>query len=145
MWTQRLGGQIHAVLEEFGSNLASATKLKTLKYSGHFPTNRRNSPIKSLVSQIQENYKNDRFFFQKEQMQRHICSLQISRMCGSHALSADHLTALYTAFTLHYEHGLNAFGIDMLPTDLGLSDAYALLAGELGHFRHSNLSFAKNV
>lgn len=71
-------------------------------------------------------------------MQRHICSLQISRMCGSHALSADHLTALYTAFTLHYEHGLNAFGIEMLPTDLGLSDAYALLAGELGHFRLSN-------
>lgn len=59
-------------------------------------------------------------------------------MCGSHALSADHLTALYTAFTLHYEHGLNAFGIEMLPTDLGLSDAYALLAGELGHFRLSN-------
>lgn len=68
-------------------------------------------------------------------MQRHICSLQVSRMCGAHALSADHLTALYTAFTLHYEHGLNAFGIDMLPTDMGLSDAYALLAGELGHFR----------
>lgn len=64
-------------------------------------------------------------------MQRHICSLQVSRMCGAHALSADHLTALYTAFTLHYEHGLNAFGIDMLPTDMGLSDAYALLAGEL--------------
>lgn len=67
-------------------------------------------------------------------MQRHICSLQVSRMCGAHALSADHLTALYTAFTLHYEHGLNAFGIDMLPTDFGLSDSYALLAGELGHF-----------
>lgn len=67
-------------------------------------------------------------------MQRHICSLQVSRMCGSHALSSDHLTALYTAFTLHYEHGLNAFGIDMLPTDFGLSDSYALLAGELGHF-----------
>ncbi|XP_031637101.1 phagocyte signaling-impaired protein [Contarinia nasturtii] len=64
----------------------------------------------------------------KEQMQRHICSLQVSRQCGAHALSADHLTALYTAFTLHYEHGLNAFGIDMLPTDMGLSDAYALLA-----------------
>lgn len=74
------------------------------------------------------------FCFQKEQMQRHICSLQVSRMCGSHALSTDHLTALYTAFTLHYEHGLNAFGIDMLPTDFGLSDSYALLAGELGHF-----------
>lgn len=67
-------------------------------------------------------------------MQRHICSLQVSRMCGAHSLSADHLTALYTAFTLHYEHGLNAFGIDMLPTDFGLSDSYALLAGELGHF-----------
>lgn len=71
-------------------------------------------------------------------MQRHICSLQVSRMCGAHALSADHLTALYTAFTLHYEHGLNAFGIDILPTDMGLSDSYALLAGELGHIRLQN-------
>lgn len=71
--------------------------------------------------------------FQKEQMQRHICSLQISRICGAHSLSVDHLTALYTAFTLHYEHGFNAFGLNMLPTDIGLSDAYALLAGELGH------------
>lgn len=69
-----------------------------------------------------------------EQMQRHICSLQISRMCGAHSLSVDHLTALYTAFTLHYEHGFNAFGLNALPTDIGLSDAYALLAGELGHF-----------
>lgn len=68
-------------------------------------------------------------------MQRHICSLQISRICGAHSLSADHLTALYTAFTLHYEHGLNAFGTDMLPTDIPTSDSYALLAGELGHSR----------
>lgn len=74
-------------------------------------------------------------FLQKEQMQRHICSLQISRICGAHQLSADHLTALYTAFTLHYEHGLNAFSVDMLPTDIGIPDAFALLAGELGHNR----------
>lgn len=80
-------------------------------------------------------------FLQKEQMQKHICSLQVSRKCGAHALSTEHLTALYTAFTLHYEHGLNAFGIDMLPTDIGLSDAYALLAGELGHF----CDFSTNV
>lgn len=71
-----------------------------------------------------------------EQMQRHICSLQISRLCGAHSLSVDHLTALYTAFTLHYEHGFNAFGLNALPTDIGSSDAYAMLAGELGHFRH---------
>lgn len=77
-------------------------------------------------------------------MQRHICSLQVSRMCGAHALSADHLTALYTAFTLHYEHGLNAFGIDMLPTDFGLSDSYALLAGELGHFTILFVHFNSN-
>lgn len=67
-------------------------------------------------------------------MQRHICSLQISRICGAHSLSVDHLKALYTAFTLHYEHGFSAFGLNMLPTDIGLSDAYALLAGELGHW-----------
>lgn len=69
----------------------------------------------------------------KEQMQQHICSLQISRFCGAHStLSAEHLTALYTALSLHYEHGLNAFGISLLSTDLGPSDPYALLAGELG-------------
>lgn len=67
-------------------------------------------------------------------MQKHICSLQVSRICGAHALSVDHLTALYTALSLHYEHGLSAFGIDTLPTDFGSSDPYALLAGELGHF-----------
>lgn len=78
-------------------------------------------------------------------MQRHICSLQISRICGAHSLSADHLTALYTAFTLHYEHGFNAFGLNMLPTDIGLSDAYALLAGESGHLstNQRQLNFGK--
>lgn len=65
-------------------------------------------------------------------MQKHICSLQVSRICGAHALSGEHLTALYTAFSLHYEHGMTAFGMGLLPTDLGPSDSYALLAGELG-------------
>ncbi|KAJ6636490.1 Phagocyte signaling-impaired protein [Pseudolycoriella hygida] len=68
----------------------------------------------------------------KEQMQKHICSLQVSRICGAHALSTEHLAALYTAFSLHYEHGTTAFGSDLLPTDMGPSDSYALLAGELG-------------
>lgn len=69
----------------------------------------------------------------KEQMQRHICSLQISRVCCAHsALGTEHLQALYTAFSLHYEHGMNSFGINTLSTDLGPSDSYALLAGELG-------------
>lgn len=62
-------------------------------------------------------------------MQKHICSLQISRICGAHtSLSIEHLSALYTALSLHYEHGMNAFGINMLPTDIGPSDQYALLA-----------------
>lgn len=65
----------------------------------------------------------------KEQMQKHICSLQISRVCCAHAaLGTEHLSALYTAFSLHYEHGMNAFGINLLSTDLGPSDSYALLA-----------------
>ncbi|KAG4065801.1 hypothetical protein HA402_012479 [Bradysia odoriphaga] len=64
----------------------------------------------------------------KEQMQKHICSLQVSRICGAHALSTEHLAALYTAFSLHYEHGTTAFGNDLLPTDMGPSDSYALLA-----------------
>jgi N-terminal acetyltransferase B complex non-catalytic subunit len=66
-------------------------------------------------------------------MQKHICSLQISRICGAHAsLSEEHLVALYTAFSLHYEHGMSAFGAGLLPTDMSLSYPYALLAGELG-------------
>lgn len=65
----------------------------------------------------------------KEHMQRHICSLQIARFCGAHAaLTEEHLTALYTALSLHYEHGFNAFGQGLLPTDMGPSDPYALLA-----------------
>ncbi|KAL9698055.1 hypothetical protein quinque_001496 [Culex quinquefasciatus] len=65
----------------------------------------------------------------KEHMQRHICSLQIARFCGAHAaLTEEHLTALYTALTLHYEHGFSAFGQGLLPTDMGPSDPYALLA-----------------
>lgn len=68
----------------------------------------------------------------KDQMQQHICTLQLSRICGAHELSVDHLYAMYTAFSLHYEHGMTAFGMDLLPTDMGPSDAYALLAGELG-------------
>ncbi|XP_058454412.1 phagocyte signaling-impaired protein [Malaya genurostris] len=65
----------------------------------------------------------------KEHMQRHICSLQIARFCGAHAsLSEEHLSALYTALSLHYEHGYSAFGRGLLPTDMGPSDPYAMLA-----------------
>ncbi|CAD7093319.1 unnamed protein product [Hermetia illucens] len=65
----------------------------------------------------------------KEQMQKHICSLQLSRMCGSNiGLSQEHLLALYTALRLHYEHGLSAFGQNLLSTDMGPSDPYSLLA-----------------
>ncbi|XP_058822286.1 phagocyte signaling-impaired protein [Topomyia yanbarensis] len=65
----------------------------------------------------------------KEHMQRHICSLQIARFCGAHAsLSEEHLSALYTALSLHYEHGYNAFGRGLLQTDMGPSDPYAMLA-----------------
>lgn len=72
-------------------------------------------------------------FSQKDQLQRHICSLQISRLCGAHSsLSAEHLQALYSALSLHYEHSFSAFDRNLLPTDIGLSDQYALLAGELG-------------
>jgi N-terminal acetyltransferase B complex non-catalytic subunit len=67
------------------------------------------------------------------QLQRHICSLQISRFCGAHSsLSVEHLQAIYSALSLHYEHSFNYFDVNLLPTDIGLSDQYALLAGELG-------------
>ena len=63
-------------------------------------------------------------------MQKHICALQISRICGTHLnVGTDHLLALYTALRLHYENGFNTFGKNLLPTDMGPSDAYALLAG----------------
>lgn len=72
---------------------------------------------------------------QKEQMQKHICALQVSRICGSHLdLDIEHLLAFYTSLKLHYEHGLSNFGKDLLPTDMGPSDPYALLAGEGKHF-----------
>ena len=65
----------------------------------------------------------------KHQMQRHIVELQISRICCAHAaLSSEHLQALYTALSLHYEHGTSAFGTNLLATDIGPADPYALLA-----------------
>ncbi|XP_036322766.1 LOW QUALITY PROTEIN: phagocyte signaling-impaired protein [Rhagoletis pomonella] len=68
----------------------------------------------------------------KEQMQKHICALQISRICGSHLdLQTDHLLAFYTALKLHYEHGLSSFGKNLLHTDMGPSDPYALLAANV--------------
>jgi N-terminal acetyltransferase B complex non-catalytic subunit len=48
------------------------------------------------------------------------------------SLSVEHLQALYSALTLHYEHSFSAFGKDLLTTDIGASDQYAILAGELG-------------
>ncbi|KAH8278391.1 hypothetical protein KR018_001551 [Drosophila ironensis] len=68
----------------------------------------------------------------KEQLQKHICALQITRMCGSHTeLSTDHLLALYTAMKLHYEHGRCTFGKKLLSTEMGPSDPYALLAANV--------------
>lgn len=65
-------------------------------------------------------------------MQRHICSLQLSRLCGSHhKLSTDHLAALVTALSLHYQHGYQTYGLNMLPTDQGPSDPYAILAAHI--------------
>lgn len=65
-------------------------------------------------------------------MQRHISALQLSRLCSIHRrLSMDHLKALITALSLHYEHGYTTFGQNLLPTDLGLSDPYVLLAVHL--------------
>ncbi|XP_016960567.1 phagocyte signaling-impaired protein [Drosophila biarmipes] len=68
----------------------------------------------------------------KEQLQKHLCALQISRMCGSHMeLPVDHLLAFYTALKLHYEHGRSTFGKKLLATEMGPSDAYALLAANV--------------
>ncbi|BFF89387.1 phagocyte signaling-impaired protein [Drosophila madeirensis] len=68
----------------------------------------------------------------KEQMQKHICALQISRMCGAHIdLPIDHLLAFYTALKLHYEHGRSTFGNKLLSTEMGPSDPYALLAANV--------------
>ncbi|XP_065369445.1 phagocyte signaling-impaired protein [Calliphora vicina] len=68
----------------------------------------------------------------KEQMQKHICALQVSRICGSHLeLEVEHSLAFYTALKLHYEHGLSSFGKNLLPTDMGPSDPYALLAANV--------------
>lgn len=65
-------------------------------------------------------------------MQRHIGALQLSRLCGAHRnLSAEHLRALVTALFLHYQHGYQAYGKDLPPTELGPSDNYAILAAHV--------------
>ncbi|KAK4877771.1 hypothetical protein RN001_010277 [Aquatica leii] len=68
----------------------------------------------------------------EQQMQRHLCSLQLSRLCGNHRnLSSDHLGALVTAFSLHYQHGFQTYGLNLLQTDQGPSDPYAILAAHI--------------
>ncbi|KRT80486.1 hypothetical protein AMK59_8548 [Oryctes borbonicus] len=68
----------------------------------------------------------------EQQMQRHICALQLSRLCGNHKdLTAEHLNALVTALSLHYQHGYQTYGQNLLPTDQGPSDPYALLAAHV--------------
>lgn len=65
-------------------------------------------------------------------MQRHIGALELSRSCGGHRnLSPEHLRALVTAFTLHYQHGYQAYGKGLPLTDLGPSDNYAILAAHV--------------
>lgn len=65
-------------------------------------------------------------------MQRHICALQLSRLCGGHRnLSSEHLKALITALSLHYQHGYQTYGKNLLTTDLGPSDPYALMAAHV--------------
>lgn len=67
-----------------------------------------------------------------EEMQKHVNSLKISRACGSHLTTPDNLVTFSTAFSLHYEYGFKVFENSTLPTDIGVSDSYVLLAGELG-------------
>ncbi|KAK5638702.1 hypothetical protein RI129_012997 [Pyrocoelia pectoralis] len=68
----------------------------------------------------------------EQQMQRHLCSLQLSRLCSNHRnLSSDHLAALVTAFSLHYQHGYQTYGLNLLFTDQGPSDPYAILAAHI--------------
>lgn len=65
-------------------------------------------------------------------MQRHISSLQLSRLCGSHMdLDIEYLKAFITALSLHYQNGSQTFGKDRLPTDQGPADPYALLAAHV--------------
>lgn len=75
-------------------------------------------------------------------MQKHICSLQISRICNAHeSLSDEHMNALYTALMLHYEHGRSAFGQNILPTEIVSSDSYGLIAGK--HINIIKFSYLK--
>ncbi|XP_028138711.2 phagocyte signaling-impaired protein [Diabrotica virgifera virgifera] len=79
----------------------------------------------------------------ERQMQRHISALQLSRLCGGHRnLQPDHLRALITALSLHYQHGFQTYGENLLPTDLGPSDPYALMAAhvlyDLAHIEKSS-------
>ncbi|XP_049535550.1 phagocyte signaling-impaired protein [Anopheles darlingi] len=72
----------------------------------------------------------------KEQMQRHICTLQIARYSGAHSIVSEELLhAISTSLSLHYEHGYNAYGMGLLTTDMGPSDSYALLAAHIMYER----------
>ncbi|XP_030755223.1 phagocyte signaling-impaired protein [Sitophilus oryzae] len=67
-----------------------------------------------------------------DQMQSHIGALQLARLSGGHRnLSTEHLRALVTALTLHYQHGYQSYGKDLPSTDLGPSDNYAIMAAHI--------------
>ncbi|XP_017771958.1 PREDICTED: phagocyte signaling-impaired protein [Nicrophorus vespilloides] len=73
----------------------------------------------------------------EQQMQRHICALQLSRLCGSHAnLSAELIKALVTALSYHYLHGHQEYGAKLLSTDQAPADAYTLLGAHFLYDLH---------
>lgn len=65
-------------------------------------------------------------------MLKHISLIQLTRLCGGHTiLEPEHVDSLFTALTVHYEHGRRNYGQGLLTTDFGPSDRYALIATHL--------------
>ncbi|KAL7041448.1 hypothetical protein ACKWTF_000782 [Chironomus riparius] len=112
----------------FGNKKCCVNDLKM--FLEHLPVERRSNLASKLLQDT--GISSTTLPQNKDQLQKHICSLQISRLCGSHsALSIEHLQALYSALTLHYEHSFSAFGKDLLSTDIGPSDQYSILAAHI--------------
>ncbi|XP_070505288.1 phagocyte signaling-impaired protein [Chironomus tepperi] len=112
----------------FGNKKCCVNDLKM--FLEHLPVDRRSELASKLLQDT--GISSTTLPQNKDQLQKHICSLQISRLCGSHSsLSIEHLQALYSALTLHYEHSFSAFGKDLLSTDIGPSDQYSILAAHI--------------
>ncbi|XP_044739206.1 phagocyte signaling-impaired protein [Chrysoperla carnea] len=125
-----LGDYLELLVEyfrKFGDKPCCVYDMKI--YIKHLPISRRSDLSSKLLKDVGIN--STTLPQSKEQMLRHISSLELSRLCGAHEnLGKTHLVAFVTALALHYQHGSNTYE-ELLPTDVGPAASYAILSAHV--------------